>query len=248
MKNITVFTIDDFIYVCDLDPLNVIRHGQEYITTYYHKPELKVCQWNTAGHEQNYKVLATNNPLIALPKLPLDFVNSYKTNPEGIPIAKKNEIYEKDGVKYLTVYMMSSDFKVANEIFLGTPETCVLGRNTSIHANHSLWNPIIDMTKEPEVSPIHGYRTDNYNKLIAKFMDNSNVKDLKYDVDWNVLIPVIEKIETLGYTVHISSYQTQIYGKNREFIIDADFSNTFLENTYQAVWSFIEWYNKKTQA
>ena len=72
-----------------------------------------------------------------------------------------------------------------------------------------------------------------------------------YQNNFNLMIKVAEKIETLGFDVVIASYQTQIYERGKSFpenfIIDADFDNTFAGNTYDAITGFIEWYNKKKQ-
>lgn len=104
------------------------------------------------------------------------------------------------------------------------------------------------------------------NKLIAEFMDikfkifkgveycepfgyglnceEANVSDdLKFDKDWNWLMEVVDKIETLGY-----SYSTYLSGNVRTVnfrgIIDYNsIDGTILDTTYEAVIEFINWYN-----
>jgi hypothetical protein len=91
------------------------------------------------------------------------------------------------------------------------------------------------------------------NRLIAEFMgwihhedpqyDAYEMSNLKYHSSLDSLMPVIEKVETLGYKVVLASYQAQVYDNNdRKMIIDADFSSKFLENAYGAVVGFITYY------
>lgn len=93
-----------------------------------------------------------------------------------------------------------------------------------------------------EISPVN----DKYVKhpKLDKFMELST---LHYDWSWNELMPVIDKIESLGFTVYITTSQCQIFDRRKEswpenFIIDADFEQDRLKNTYGAVLAFIEWY------
>ena len=66
-----------------------------------------------------------------------------------------------------------------------------------------------------------------------------------YHKDFNLIIEVAKKIENLGYHVSFSSRQAQVCDKNWNLIIDADFCDTFEENAYSCLVSFIEWHNKK---
>ena len=90
------------------------------------------------------------------------------------------------------------------------------------------------------------------NQIISEFMGELSTKN--YDNSWNDLMPVIEKIESLGFHVTLQTYQCQIFQRNlpypENWIIDADFHSTTLENAFGGVASFIEWYtdpNKKPQ-
>lgn len=71
--------------------------------------------------------------------------------------------------------------------------------------------------------------------------------EMQYHERWDWLMPVVEKIEALGYLVYMQPHQCTIFTKSGNFpdslIIDADFKNTRLENTYEGVVSFIQWYN-----
>lgn len=118
-------------------------------------------------------------------------------------------------------------------------------------------------------------KTEKSNELIAKFMGYSKHPDydgfeiggdpyhasqLRYHNDWNWLIPVVEKIESIkdkhhGYFgVYINSNSCTIQGTNLR--LDEPMSNppiyygqrvsdTKLNATYEAVFDFIKWYNKQ---
>lgn len=105
------------------------------------------------------------------------------------------------------------------------------------------------------------------NKLIAEFLgypldEKENLhwidteesygyktSDLKFHNDWNWLIEAVEKIERLGFLVHIDTVdgvkifnpKTQdmvfVTWKSREF-------TTKFESTYEAVVEFIKFYNE----
>lgn len=84
---------------------------------------------------------------------------------------------------------------------------------------------------------------EQWNDLIARFleMDNYKPEEIYFHNTWNLLMMAVEKINSMGYELSISSYQTQIYEKRtRRFMIDADFHDDRLRNTYEAVLSFIE--------
>jgi hypothetical protein len=68
---------------------------------------------------------------------------------------------------------------------------------------------------------------------------------LPYDSDWNLIFQVIEKIESLGYHVTIAKHQCQIYNKNYHMEVDADFYDNFIENTYDGITAFVNWYSQR---
>lgn len=114
---------------------------------------------------------------------------------------------------------------------------------------------------------------DNNNILVAKFMGGHEngqgkwysiekrqregepdynayhtKKTLKYNNDWNWLMPVVDKIESLGFYVSIMK-------SNITCCKDGGISPIFSEynykdkhkTTYLAVIEFINWYNKQTE-
>ena len=94
------------------------------------------------------------------------------------------------------------------------------------------WENICLKTKSRKlmVSPIHGHFDDNFpNNLI-------------FHSSWDWLIPVIEKIESLGYDCSITSHSTGIIGV--KYARKARGNTSRLERTYSAVIEFIKWYNE----
>jgi hypothetical protein len=71
------------------------------------------------------------------------------------------------------------------------------------------------------------------------YYDTVEVKNLKYHKDWNALMPVVEKIEAMGYTVVMLANTCRINFDGSDDIK----ADTKIETTYQAVLSFIEYYN-----
>jgi len=106
--------------------------------------------------------------------------------------------------------------------------------------------------------------TTENNKLIAEFMglpfivfegETNYIRDLQhvsedqldYDSDWNWLMEVVEKIESLGYWTSLNSGSDHWFriGKlhlNHSLI---EFScKTKIETVYNAAVKFIQWYNE----
>lgn len=69
-----------------------------------------------------------------------------------------------------------------------------------------------------------------------------------YHNDWNLLMPVVEKIETLGFNVNIVSIWCDVERKTMkvDLITEAD-GETKIQATYKAVVEFIKWYNNQNQ-
>ena len=105
------------------------------------------------------------------------------------------------------------------------------------------------------------------NKIIAEFMgatltkdlqimypvyegDSSYVKDLKYHLDWNWLMEVVEKIESLlpddsFVTIEHKSCWIPIYDDEQPFGIECR-EETKIQAVYNACIEFIKWYNENS--
>lgn len=107
------------------------------------------------------------------------------------------------------------------------------------------------------------------NKLIAEFMDirlhgpndnqciingaEMNASDIPYDSDWNLLMPVVEKIEKLPRKITIK-YMGELrwnevkttYDESLFFnVIDKQVNmTTDIKRVYTSTVEFLEWYNK----
>ena len=103
-------------------------------------------------------------------------------------------------------------------------------------------------------------KTIEKNKLIAEFMgypkhkidfvgkrlNFENSKHNTYHKDWNWLIEVVEKIESLGYRMEIVKHICRIYLSNKETIVNSE-NTPKIEAVYNAVVEFIKWYNNKNK-
>ena len=83
------------------------------------------------------------------------------------------------------------------------------------------------------------------NKLIAEFLVNNDyltINDLKYHEDWNLLMEVVEKIESIkGVQIFINGISCEIMFKSK---VISKHSNTKIEAVYNACVTFIDWYNE----
>ena len=104
------------------------------------------------------------------------------------------------------------------------------------------------------------------NELIAKFIGFELLKDLlagnqgfinididiyeqcKFHSDWNWLMKVVEKIESLGYSLDIKLAWCRIRQiKNINVIVLRwEEDKTKIEAVYNSCIGFIQWYNKQT--
>ena len=88
------------------------------------------------------------------------------------------------------------------------------------------------------------------NKLIAEFMGAvGSPNEMKYHTSWDWMIPVIDKIKTLGYTFERNyqrvdgDWQCLIVKGND--IINQEFSNNSLDASYYVVSALINDYNNQ---
>jgi hypothetical protein len=88
------------------------------------------------------------------------------------------------------------------------------------------------------------------NELIAEFMGElmpvywQFPSDFKYDTSWDELMPVVEKIEYVGFHVLIEQNYCRI---GEELDIRVWTVNQKIEAVYNAVVQFIKWYNSQKQ-
>ena len=68
--------------------------------------------------------------------------------------------------------------------------------------------------------------------------------ELKFHSDWNWLMEVVEKIESLGYRIEIVKHICRIYLSNKETIIISE-NTPKIEAVYNACVEFIKWYNEQ---
>ena len=75
------------------------------------------------------------------------------------------------------------------------------------------------------------------------------IEEAQYHSSWEWLMEVVEKIEDLGFRVQLDKYSCQIYKRYCDFpdnfIIDADFKEDRLENAFDGISSFCEWWERK---
>ena len=74
--------------------------------------------------------------------------------------------------------------------------------------------------------------------------------DLLYHTSWNWLMPVVEKIETLGLNIPIDIHWHGTYigdRKSNHRIIGYVKGGKRLNHTYDAVVEFIKWYNEQSE-
>ena len=72
---------------------------------------------------------------------------------------------------------------------------------------------------------------------------NSRIEILHFDTDWNWLMEVVEKVESLGVIVEIRENVCYISPFPNNYI--CELKDTKLQATYKAVVEFIKWYNKQ---
>jgi hypothetical protein len=103
--------------------------------------------------------------------------------------------------------------------------------------------------------------TTESNKLLAEFLgmelttdgisqlyyteDRSLRQIPKFQTDWNWLMQVVQKIESLGNDILITTNYIQIgFDEGEQFIVVEEV-NVKIEAVYQAVLEFVKWYNEQ---
>ena len=99
------------------------------------------------------------------------------------------------------------------------------------------------------------------NKIIAEFMGYIkhtqtkaylttdgyfHERDLKFHKDWNWLMEVVEKIESIGFTFETKKNWARITRKGENIILRWEEDKTKIEAVYNACIEFIKWYNENS--
>ena len=107
--------------------------------------------------------------------------------------------------------------------------------------NNKLIAEFLGETKQPFEFSQFGY-INSLGEWKDTFFDNQ----LKFHSDWNWLMEVVEKIESLGYRVEIAKHICRIYLSNKETIIISE-NTPKIEAVYIACVEFIKWYNNQNK-
>ena len=83
---------------------------------------------------------------------------------------------------------------------------------------------------------------------VVKAINHYDIVDLKYHSDWNWLMQVVEKIETIEnyrFDVEIRQSVVVIFDKDeQQDILEVD-SDTNIDAVYTACVEFVKWYNEQ---
>lgn len=83
-------------------------------------------------------------------------------------------------------------------------------------------------------SSILVFSTDRGNDIVS-------IDNLQYQDDWNLLMEVVEKIESLGIVVEIR--ENVCYIETSQGNYTSELEETKIQATYKAVVEFVKWYN-----
>jgi hypothetical protein len=97
----------------------------------------------------------------------------------------------------------------------------------------------------------HWYPKNNYYARPQHTFFEGNkiwgIEDLKFHSSWDWLMPVIERIESLGYRWEIGMSTTSPYHYCKIWSIGSIEGISPLDAIYGACIEFIKWYNKQTE-
>jgi hypothetical protein len=94
----------------------------------------------------------------------------------------------------------------------------------------------------------HPIRSIQFGLLV--YDNNTSTHELRYDTNWNWLMHVVDKIESLGSPVFISSNSCTIYERvdfstNRGDWFVQEYDHTKIDATWKACVAYIKWYNER---
>jgi len=112
--------------------------------------------------------------------------------------------------------------------------------------------------KETDIYVLNPTKEFNERLIFGCYADEDYYDDKKpydeyywsvsYSSSWDWLIPVIEKIESLGYFCMINKWSSVYTGSQSDRInITTVEGKSKIENTHKAVTIFIKWYNKEKE-
>lgn len=87
--------------------------------------------------------------------------------------------------------------------------------------------------------------TYNYFYYIPAFERVFNSDELKFNSSWDWLIPVVEKIESLGFRIEIVKHICRLKINDNINIVFSE-NMTKIESVYFTVIEFIKWYNENS--
>ena len=98
-----------------------------------------------------------------------------------------------------------------------------------------------------EFMGIESYEASGYTNYVYSEDNHRTEVDLSYHDSWDWLMPVVEKIESLGYELIITESRCKINHNTDhsiEEVLHLELIGSKIEVTYQAVVEFINQYNK----
>ena len=132
---------------------------------------------------------------------------------------------------------MNNENKLIAE-FMGRTITFDIVDNDTYRGEVTLSKGLIEEQIEPEISHFE----DRYSVTPIAIEEN-----LLYHEDWNWLMPVVDKIESLGYSYDRINADVFINNQNGENVIPNPMDEntmTMIEKTYYVVGEFIKQYNR----
>ena len=115
---------------------------------------------------------------------------------------------------------------------------------SEIEKNNKLFADFLNWKKNDDgyITPFYQY----YRAVDTRMYQTSTFRDLLFHKDWNWLIEVVEKIETLGADLTIRAEHTTIVYDEGEQISTYAFKSK-IETVYNACVEFIKWYNNQNK-
>lgn len=124
--------------------------------------------------------------------------------------------------------------------FMGLRKVICVRNENGKYFDYQLNDKFI-LIKEEEIQ----IESNNGICLVSK--DYIFAEDLIFHLDWNWLMEVVEKIESLGFFFEIKRNWVKITKKREIRVIRWEQDKNKIEATYNACVEFIKWYNQQKQ-